>query len=455
MVGATLLLNGTGSAMFRENDELIAVPVVITPYALRADGLPFVCRALRADPQAPLKGDRVPNLEKMRARQRALADFGDHALRSDSLDEVLHEACRLVADALGVDLAKILEIEEGGEAALVKAGVGWREEQKVVGRRLPFSDRSSEIYSLERGEPVISRDIREEERFKFADFLIDHGVVSLVNVPLFLPGGKAYGLLQVDSRELRDFGEEDIQFLRTYAAILGPVIDRLHKAHSLEEALETNERLLRELQHRIKNHISIIASMVRVRARHARSEEAREELVGLGERIETLRLVHEQLYKAGAAGMLPMRPFLSQLVGHLCSLHEAEAGGIKLECDIANVELGPEAAVPIGLIANEFVTNSLKHAFDDAGGTISVSLEVTGGHLRLCLSDDGKGLPPDPHAAPQGSATGIRLIEGLASQLGAEPTWPTSETGTTLCLEMDQARHSNATVDCAGNSRRG
>jgi two-component sensor histidine kinase len=206
--------------------------------------------------------------------------------------------------------------------------------------------------------------------------------------------------------------------------------------HSLEEALETNKRMLRELQHRIKNHISIIASMVRVRANHARSEEAREELVGLGERIETLRLVHEQLYKAGAAGMLPMRPFLSQLVGNLCRLHEA--GGIKLEWDIANVELGPEAAVPIGLIANEFVTNSLKHAFNDEGGTISVSLEVTGDHLRLCLSDDGKGLP---HAAPQGSGTGIRLIEGLASQLGAEPTWPASETGTTLCLEMDQARN--------------
>jgi GAF domain-containing protein len=172
---------------------------------------------------APPEGGRVLNLEQMRARQRALADFGDLALRSDSLDEVLHEACRLVADALGTDLAKILEIEEGGEAALIKAGVGWRQEQRIVGRRVPFSDRSSETYSLKLGEPVVSRDIREEERFEFADFLIDHGAVSLVNVPLFLPGGKAYGLLQVDSRELRDFGEEDIQFLRTYATILGPV----------------------------------------------------------------------------------------------------------------------------------------------------------------------------------------------------------------------------------------
>lgn len=379
----------------------------------------------------------MPTLEQMRLRQGVLAEFGDFALRCDSLDEVLHEACRLVADALGADLAKVLEIEEGGATALVKAGVGWR--PGIVGKeQLPFSERSSETYSLKVGEPVISRDIREEERFEFAHFLIQHDVVSLVNVPIFLPGGKAYGLLQVDSRELRDFGKEDIAFLRTYATLLGPVIDRLHKTHSLEWALETNERLLRELQHRVKNHIGIISSMVRVRARHARSEEAREELVGVGERIETLRLVHEQLYQAGASDRLQLRPFLSQLIENLCHLHESEAVGIRLEIDVADVDLAPEAAVPIGLIANEFVTNSLKHAFGDEGGTIAVSLDVTGHRLRLCLSDDGKGLPPDPHAAPQGSGTGIRLIEGLAGQLEASTTWPATDAGTVLCLEFDR-----------------
>ncbi|SDY92288.1 sensor histidine kinase [Citreimonas salinaria] len=379
----------------------------------------------------------MPNLEQMRARQKMLADFGHFALRSDDLDEVLHEACRLVSDALDTDLAKILEIEEGGKAALVKAGVGWQEE--ITGKRLPFSDRSSETYALKHGEPVVSRNVREETRFEFADFLIDNGVVSLVNVPIFLPAGKAYGLLQVDSREQRDFGDDDIEFLRTYAIILGPVVDRLHKTHSLKQALQANERLLRELQHRVKNHIGIITSMVRVRARHARSEEAREELGGVGERIETLRLVHEQLYKAGGADMLPMRPFLSQLVGNLCRLHESEAGGIRFECDIANVDLGPDAAVPMGLIANEFVTNSLKHAFDGEGGTIFVSLATVEDRLRLCLSDNGKGLPADPHAAPRGSGTGIRLIEGLASQFGAEPSWSSSESGTKLCLDMDDA----------------
>ncbi len=82
----------------------------------------------------------MPTLEQMKSRQRVLADFGDFTLRCDNLDDVLQEACRLVADALDTDLAKILEIEEGGAAALVKAGIGWR--PGIVGKeRLPFSER--------------------------------------------------------------------------------------------------------------------------------------------------------------------------------------------------------------------------------------------------------------------------------------------------------------------------
>ena len=377
------------------------------------------------------------NVEEMQIRQKVLADFGEFVRRSDSLDEVLHEGCRLVAEALNADLAKVLEVDEGGRTALVRAGVGWK--PGIVGKeRLHFSERSSETYALERQEPVVSRNIQDENRFEFADFLIDHGVVSLVNVPIFLPGEKPYGLLQVDSRELRKFGDKDIQFLRTYATILGPVIDRLHKVQSLQRAVETNQRLMQELQHRVKNHISIVVSLVRARARQTKSDEARAELVAVAERINTLRLIHEQLYRNAAPDKLPLRPFLSQLVEGLCHLHESETGPIAFEFDIADVDLAADVAVPLGLIANEFVTNSLKYAFGSDGGVISVTLRATDHRLHLCLNDNGKGLPPTPKAAPAGSGTGMKLIEALAEQLGGQLTWPVSVAGTTLCLDLER-----------------
>ena len=181
----------------------------------------------------------MADLEQMVKRQRVLADFGDLALRSEDLDEVLAEACRLVGEALGTGRAKVLEIERGGRTLLLRAGVGW--EPGIVGRlRLEMGDHSSETFSIKAGEPVITRDIRQEDRFEVPAFLKDAGVVALVNVPVFLPGGRAYGLLQVDAAEPRDFGAEDTEFLRTYATVLGPVIDRLRKASRLRA---TEERL--------------------------------------------------------------------------------------------------------------------------------------------------------------------------------------------------------------------
>ena len=168
----------------------------------------------------------------MLKRQKVLADFGEFALESQNLDAVLHEACRLVGKAFDTHRAKILEIQHEGESLFVRAGVGWSAD--VVGHVcLPMSECTSETYSIDAGKPVISQNVHKEERFDIPEFMKKAGVVALANVPIFLPGLKPYGLLQVDATEPRDFSEEDTEFLRTYAIVLGPVIDRLHKVRNL------------------------------------------------------------------------------------------------------------------------------------------------------------------------------------------------------------------------------
>lgn len=186
----------------------------------------------------------MPDLAEMMKRQQVLADFGDLALRSEDLDEVLTKACRLVAEALGTDRAKVLEIKDDGGELLVRAGVGWGPD--VVGQVcLPMSERSSETFSIREAKPVVTQDIRQEDRFDVPEFMKDAGVIAFVNVPIFVPGQKPYGLLQVDADKPRDFGDEDIKFLRTYATILGPIIDRLRKVRSLR-ASEERFRLIVE-----------------------------------------------------------------------------------------------------------------------------------------------------------------------------------------------------------------
>lgn len=179
----------------------------------------------------------MTNRNEFVRRQLALAEFGEFVLDHDDLQPILQEACRLIAEALQVDLAKVLEIQAQNDSALVRAGVGWA--QGIVGHeRVPLSQASSESYALEQGEPVICRDINDETRFEFPQFLKTHGVVAMVNVPIFLPGRTPYGLIQVDARSPREFDEEDIAYLKTYAMTLGPVIDRLRKLGALQQSDE-------------------------------------------------------------------------------------------------------------------------------------------------------------------------------------------------------------------------
>ena len=160
-------------------------------------------------------------------QQIALAKFGELALRSDSADEILTEACRLVGGALGTDLAKVMELQADGETLLVRAGVGWKD--GVVGViRLKVHDTTSEGHALKTGKPMISPDIDKEKRFIYPPFLIENGVKAVANVVILGGSGQApYGILQIDSRSPRKFTQQDTSFLRSYANLIAAACDRL------------------------------------------------------------------------------------------------------------------------------------------------------------------------------------------------------------------------------------
>ncbi len=188
--------------------------------------------------------------EKFSGRQHALSQFGDFVLDHEDIDEILAEGCRLVAAALGADLAKVIEIERDSNTGFIRAGIGWN--PGIVGKeRISLTEQSSEAYAIRETQPVITNDIGREDRFEFPSFLTDHGVVALVNVPIFLPGRIPWGILQVDAREPREFDQEDIEFLKTYSMVLGPVIDRIQLARERKatEALRAADfAALEELQ---------------------------------------------------------------------------------------------------------------------------------------------------------------------------------------------------------------
>lgn len=183
--------------------------------------------------------EKSDNLELLR-QQTVLARFGELALKSDDLDEILTEACRLVGEGLGTDLAKVVELQEDGHTLLVRAGVGWK--PGVVGEvSIEAADDTSEARALKTGEPMISPDIEAEKRFRYPPFLIDNGVRAIANVVIISGQGRPpFGILQVDSREPRQFTNNNTAFLRSYANLIAAAVDRLRV---IGEVRDGEERL--------------------------------------------------------------------------------------------------------------------------------------------------------------------------------------------------------------------
>jgi signal transduction histidine kinase/CheY-like chemotaxis protein len=200
---------------------------------------------------SPISGDPSAdsaNQAHLLRLQTTLARFGELALRSDNLDEILMEACRLAGEALGTRLAKVVELQEDGKTLIVRAGVGWK--PGVVGKTtITAEEDTSEGHALRTGEPMISPDVATETRFRYAPFLIENGVKAVANVLIIgAPGKRPFGILQVDSRRPRQFTENDTAFLRSYANLLAATVDRLRVVQEIRDgearlrlALETGE----------------------------------------------------------------------------------------------------------------------------------------------------------------------------------------------------------------------
>jgi two-component sensor histidine kinase len=382
-----------------------------------------------------MAGQSEADRDELLEQQRVLARFGELALASEDLDEILTEACRLVGDALGTDLAKVVEVQPDGRTLLVRAGVGWQ--PGIVGQmRTDLDDLTPEGLALSIEAPVISPDLAQEDRFGVPPFVAEHGVRAAVCVPIVSPDGEAaYGVLQVDAREPRPFGDAEVAFLRTYANMLASAVSRLRTAGELRRRAEDNERLLRELQHRVKNNLQVMVGLVEVQARREHTLSAKAALRAVGRRVEALRLLHDKLHLAGEVDRVDLGNYLGQLAAGLLRFHEGEAARIRLVLEVERgIIASVDAAAPLGLVVNEFVTNSLKHAFGDGPGTVGVRLGPTAGAgvVQLELWDDGRGLPSGRVAGGDGASgggTGMRMIGSLARQLGAAPEWSAGEGG--------------------------
>jgi len=185
--------------------------------------------------------------------------------------------------------------------------------------------------------------------------------------------------------------------------------------NELDEANRQKEMLLKEVHHRVKNNLNVVASIVGLQA-NTLSESQREHLLASKVRIESIAMVHEMLYRADDLEHIDFAAYMRRLAQLLLGM----SGRREITLDIRGEATLPlDVMVQLGIIANELLTNSLKYAFDEKGGAISIALEKAEGGYRFVYRDNGRGCE-DPEALMEGHSLGLKLIRIAVRQLRGE-----------------------------------
>lgn len=189
---------------------------------------------------------------------------------------------------------------------------------------------------------------------------------------------------------------------------------------SLAAALAEKEALMRELQHRVKNTLTMITSLVSLELGQSDNPDVQRSLKTIEGRVMVLSNLYHILYTGDGTTGLPLDSYLKTIIGSVTSGYGESGRKISIHTDFQSIEIDPKRATSIGIILNEFLTNSIKYAFQDRESiTVNIALRMDEGRIKLYFSDDGTGLPENFNSELS-AGLGLKLVNLLASQMKGE-----------------------------------
>jgi PAS domain S-box-containing protein len=283
--------------------------------------------------------------------------------------------------------------------------------------------------ALTRGERIIVEDVEQSPIFVGTPALAIQrraGVRAVQSTPLVSRSGKPLGMFSTHYRAPHRPDERTLRLLDLLARQAADIIERAQGEEDLrttlaekEAALATNQALLREVHHRTKNNLQLLADLLYLKAERVAHPEGRVAFEEASTRIFALARLHEQLFLSMDHGRVQLGSYVRGIVEGLRQL-ERDAR-LRVEIPDAPVYLDLDRTVHTGLIVNELVTNALTHAFPEGTGEICVRLQARGVAVQLEVRDSGRGLPAD-FRLDEVQTLGLRIVHALAQRLHASVT---------------------------------
>ena len=345
-------------------------------------------------------------------QQAALSNFGMEALKSSTVADLLDHAAKTAALGMRASLSKILEYRKAQNDLLIRAGVGWRD--GVVGEVTFGADLESPAgYAFHTGSPVISNHLEGEDQFRTPKLMIEHGVKRAINV-LITYGGGRWGVLEVDSSSAGEFEAADLAFLQGLANFIGVALDRQVAEDRLSQALDYQKIMVQEASHRVKNNLTILSSLLMMKAKSSKSVQEADALGDASGRVIAVARTHDRLWREAGSNTID----LGALLVDLCKTLAVQLENIDIRCSAEKIEVAADNAASFALLVTELVTNAAKHAYDARGGVVHVRLTNDGAHRLLEISDNGVGVGPNFSIESAGEESlGMNLIQALTQSL--------------------------------------
>lgn len=227
----------------------------------------------------------------------------------------------------------------------------------------------------------------------------------------------------------------------TAMLVLGGIIFYLYRKQRRKNAIilkqaDDMQVLMKEIHHRVKNNLQVISSLLDLQALSIKHDQAAEAVKEGRNRVQSMALIHQNLYNEGNIKGIKVKNYIDTLAQGLFHSYNIKPKSVHLTTDIDDLNLDVDTVIPIGLILNELITNSLKYAFREKEyGEIAVTLKKAGESLVLKVRDNGKGFEPD---ASLETTFGIKLIKAFAQKLKAKLSIY-NDNG--ACVEMHIARY--------------
>jgi len=233
----------------------------------------------------------------------------------------------------------------------------------------------------------------------------------------FLGSVNAYGEVSSTGMELPEYENLRVGTV----GIIRDITHRKEHQRKLESDLEAKEILLKEIHHRVKNNLQVVSSLLNLQENSVNDDSVRGVFLECQTQIQSMAMVHEQLYRSMDLEGVEMEPYLERLAEYLSGIYEAAYQGVEYRVQAPGVRVDLDTAIPLGIITNELVSNSFKHAFPGGRtGKVFIGIHDRGTSWELEVSDDGVGFSGSKERPACGSEHDRRCYPSFSSGLGTE-----------------------------------